>query len=232
MVDARDVVEAQYATWVYPLPVPDLAESIDSGVIYLDDPSLCRRKLWPRSVEPAALEMLVAGCGTNQAAHLAFTNRDCHVVGVDISETSLDHQRFLKDKHGLDNLELRRLPLEQVGELGQIFDFITSTGVLHHLPDPDRGLNALREVLAPHGVMTVMVYGEYGRRGVYMLQEVLRLVGSEQDAEGLDMVQHLLEAVPEWHPVNQYREIALDLDYDAGLVDTFLHKSDRAYTVP
>jgi SAM-dependent methyltransferase len=232
MTDASDAVKAQYEEWVYPFPIPDLAQAISGGVFELTDPSLVRRKLWPRNVEPDALEILVAGCGSNQAAHLAFTNPGCRVVGIDISATSLDHQKLLKEKHQLANLELRQLPVEEAPALNQSFDLIVSTGVLHHLPDPDRGLRSLRDVLAPHGVMSIMVYGQLGRLGVYMMQDVLRLLGTKQDQEGLELVHHLVDTMPAWHPAHRYLDIAFDVDYDAGLVDTFLHSTDRAYTVP
>lgn len=232
MTDARDAVRAQYEEWVYPAPIPDIAEAIAAGFYAADDPALIRRKMWPRNVEPDALEILVAGCGSSQAAIYAFTNPECHVVGIDISEASLDHQAHLKAKHQLDNLELRQLPVERADDLKQSFDFVSSTGVLHHLPDPDRGLRSLRDVLAPHGVMSVMLYGQIGRLGVYMLQEVLRLLGSEQNTAGLDMVRHVLLTIPAWHAVQRYVEKSADMSYDAGVVDTFLHKVDRAYTVP
>lgn len=232
MTDGRGVVKAQYEAWVYPAPIPDLAEAIGNGMFELSDPSLVRRKLWPRNIEPKALDILVAGCGSSQAAHYAFTNPECRVLGIDISETSLAHQESLKEKHKLGNLELRQLPLEQAAELRRQFDMIVSTGVLHHLPDPDRGLRSLRDVLAPHGVMSIMLYGRHGRLGVYLLQDALRLLRCEQDEDGLDLVRHLLDTLPDWHPVRRYQELAADLGYDAGLVDTFLHKVDRAYTVP
>jgi SAM-dependent methyltransferase len=233
VTDAHDDdVKAQYEAWVYPLPIPDIAEAVNDGFFDRSNPALLRRKLWPRNVEPAALEILVAGCGTNQAALSAFTNPECHVVGIDISEASLDHQRLLKDKHELGNLELRQLPVEHVEDLKQSFDYIVSSGVLHHLPEPDRGLRSLRDALAPHGVMTLMLYGYYGRVGVYMVQEALRLLGSEQDADGLEMVRHIRETVPDSHPVSRYHGLSDDVGYDAGLIDMFLHRSDRAYTVP
>jgi len=56
----------------------------------------------------ADLDILIAGCGTNQAAVFAFMNPDAKVVAVDISQPSLDHQQYLKDKHGLFNLELQQ----------------------------------------------------------------------------------------------------------------------------
>src|ERR1700751_5063885 len=101
MTDAHDAVKAQYEAWLYPSPIPDIAEAIRAGFYAADDPALIRRKLWPRSVAPSPLEILVAGCGSSQAAIYAFNNPDCHVIGIDISSAALDHERPLKAKHGL-----------------------------------------------------------------------------------------------------------------------------------
>jgi SAM-dependent methyltransferase len=226
-----EIVARQYEAWVYPQPVPDLAEFLATGIFDLADPAHFRRKLWPRKIEPDDLSILVAGCGTNQAAQYAFTNRNSQVLGIDISTTSLEHEAYLKQKHHLDNLELRQLSLAQVGSLGCSFDLIVSTGVLHHLPDPDSGLRSLRDVLRPHGVMSLMLYGRYLRVGVYMMQEAFRVLGLKQDAEGIGMMKHAIDALPQWHHLQSYKRIAPDLSYDSGLVDTFLHPVDRAFTV-
>ncbi len=45
------------------------------------------------------------------------------------------------------------------------------------------------------------------------------------------LVRETLNALPSWHHVKSYLGSAQDLLYDAGLVDTFLHPSDRAYSV-
>src|SRR4051794_35484744 len=63
-----EIVAVQYQSWVYPAPVQDMAEAVAGGYWDRSDPSLFRRKLWPRKTEPDDLEILVAGCGTNQAA--------------------------------------------------------------------------------------------------------------------------------------------------------------------
>ena len=198
----------------------------------LSDPSLFRRKLWPRKIEPESLSILIAGCGANQAAHYAFTNRNSEVLGIDVSDSSLGHEAHLKQKHGLGNLELLQMSLGEIGSLGRTFDLIICTGVLHHLPDPDAGLRCLRDVLKPHGVISLMLYGSFPRVGVYMLQEVFRQLGLKQDAEGIGIVKRAIGVLPRWHHLNVYRQTAPDLGYDSGLVDTFLHPADRAFTVP
>jgi hypothetical protein len=45
------------------------------------------------------------------------------------------------------------------------------------------------------------------------------------------MVKETISLLPPDHLVQSYFNIASDLQYDAGLVDTFLHGRDRSYTV-
>src|ERR1700733_11628026 len=60
------------------------------------------------------LDILIAGCGTNQATVFAFTNPKAKVVAVDKSEPALDQQRHLKHKYGLSSLDLHLLPIEDL----------------------------------------------------------------------------------------------------------------------
>jgi SAM-dependent methyltransferase len=232
MKTESEIVARQYETWSYPKPESDLAVYTQAGSYDFSDPSLFRRKLWPKKVEPENLEILIAGCGTIQAATYAYKNPGCHVTAVDISEPSLGHEKYLKQKHNLENLDLYLMSLGEVASLRKSYDLIVSTGVLHHLPDPDAGLRVLRDVLRPHGVMSLMLYGYYRRFGVYMMQEAFRLAKLEQDEYGVSLVKQAVAALPPWHHVKTYISGAPDLEYDAGFVDTFLHRQDRAYTVP
>ena len=130
------------------------------------------------------------------------------------------------------NLEVHRLPVERCQALGQQFDKIVCTGVLHHLADPDAGLRALRGVLKPDGAMHLMVYATYGRTGVYMLQEYCRQLGvGRSDQEILDLANTLM-ALPPGHPLAPLLGEAHDFKTKAGLADALLHPQDRAYTVP
>ena len=109
--DARvDIVGRQYERWRYPRPVEDLeAWSVHNWDLF--DPLYAHRVLWPDREYQPDLDILIAGCGTNQAAIFAYTNPAAKVVGVDISQPSLDHQQYLKAKHGLGNLQLHLLPI-------------------------------------------------------------------------------------------------------------------------
>jgi SAM-dependent methyltransferase len=101
---------------------------------------------------------LVAGCGANQAAYFAFKNPSAKVVGIDVSQPSLDHLQYLKDRHGLQNLEPHLLPIEELSALGLDFDLVVCVGGLHHLADPVQGMQALAGCLRRDGVASVMLY--------------------------------------------------------------------------
>ena len=232
MENVSTLVAKQYEAFAYPEPFADLAEAIDGGYYQVGDPSLYGPVLWPTGRPQRPLSILVAGCGTVQAAYAAYRNREDQIVGIDLSDSSLAHERFLQERHGLDNLQLFKGDLLEVGSLGRPFDVILCTGVLHHMAEPGAGLAALREVLAPDGVMALMLYGQTVRTGVYMLQDAFRRIGVEQSPEGIAEVRRILAELPARHYAQDYIRAATELRDDAALVDTFLHPQDRAYTVP
>ncbi|MGD8474190.1 MAG: methyltransferase, partial [Anaerolineae bacterium] len=176
--------------------------------------------------------ILIAGCGTSQAAKHALRWPAAQVTGIDFSATSVRHTEELKRNYDLHNLQVHQLPIERVDDLGMSFDQIVCTGVLHHLADPDAGLKVLRDVLKPDGAMHLMVYAPYGRTGIYMLQEFARRIGIQAtDGEIRDLVA-ALQALPPGHPLENLLRQAPDFRHEAALADALLHPQDRAYSVP
>jgi hypothetical protein len=103
--------------------------------------------------------------------------------------------------------------------------------VLHHLPDPDAGLRALREVLAPTGAINLMVYAPYGRAGVYMLQDYCRRLDIGGTTTEIRDLAASLKALPPDHPIASLLRNSPDFANKAGLADALLHPQDRAYSV-
>ncbi len=188
--------------------------------------------IWPTREPRGNLEILVAGCGTSQAARYALREPEARITAIDVSDASLRHTRDLQRRYNLDNLELHQLPIERVRELGRSFDLVVCTGVLHHLPVPDDGLRALREVLRPNGAMRVMVYARYGRAGIYMMQEYCRLLEIDPTETELGTLRAALEALPADHPISSLLRRSKDFWRPEAMADALLHPQDRAYTVP
>jgi SAM-dependent methyltransferase len=226
-----DVVQDFYERHPYPPPVENLEKSRELW----RDPIRRRADhhlFWPGKPFRENHSILVAGCGTSQAAKHAIRWPHARVTGIDFSLTSVERTNQLKQKYRLDNLTVVQLPLERVAELDSTFDQVVCTGVLHHLPNPDAGLAALRQVLKPDGAMHLMVYAQYGRTGIYMLQEFCHRLGITATDDGIRDLTSALGSLPPGHPLHTLFRGASDFRGEADLIDALLHPQDRAYTVP
>jgi SAM-dependent methyltransferase len=226
----NDEVSAFYEMHPYPPAVDDLV----AYRRFWDD---ARRRaeshlFWPNEPCRDDRGILVAGCGTSQAAHYAVRWPNAKVVGIDVSAASITFTQELKRTHALENLDVYQLPIERAAELGQTFDHVVCTGVLHHLADPNAGLRALHDVLAPTGALHLMVYAPYGRAGVYMLQEYCRRLGIAPSDEGIRDLAASLRALPPDHPLVPLLRTSPDFADSAAMADALLHPRDRAYSVP
>jgi SAM-dependent methyltransferase len=217
------------------LPYPAPLTSLDEHRELYKNPDRRRAMfhlMWPAERPCGNQEILIAGCGTSQAASYALREPDAQITAIDISDTSLRHTRDLQRKYNLENLALHQLPIESVREMGRTFDLVVCTGVLHHLPDPDQGLCALRDVLRPSGAMRLMVYARYGRAGIYMMQEYCRLLGISASAEDLRDLGATIDALPADHPLPGVLRRTTDFRRREAIADALLHPQDRAYSVP
>ncbi len=189
--------------------------------------------------------VLVAGGGTGDATiMLAQQLADASIDGkgvagqvtyLDLSIASRKIAEARARERDLTNITFLNGSLLDLPKLGlDPFDYIDCCGVLHHLNEPKDGLKALSSVLKDDGGMGLMVYGKYGREGVYEMQSLLRDLSQNCDslAEKVMLTRRLLEKVP---ASNSFHRNPFVIDHkasDAELVDLLLHSCDRAYTVP
>jgi SAM-dependent methyltransferase len=113
------------------------------------------------------------------------------------------------------------------------FDFVLSTGVLHHLKNPQKGLNMLNDIQLEHGGASFMVYGKYGRTGIYHLQELMRKInGPSQSMDNeLHSANVILEILSEKHWFHHFTFTDTETFGNNGIYDLLLHKRDRSYSI-
>jgi SAM-dependent methyltransferase/uncharacterized protein YbaR (Trm112 family) len=124
-----------------------------------------------RSQLAPGMVALDAGCGAGR--HLtALAASGLEVVGVDVSWAVESAAWETRNHPGIHvvQADLCRLPFR-----GPTFDFVYSLGVLHHLPDPGRGVAALVEHLRPGGFFLAWVYMRTPRK--VLLEPLRRLAG-------------------------------------------------------
>ena len=181
---------------------------------------------------------LAAGGGTGDAAimmaqQLADAGGPGEVVYLDLSRAARGIAEARAAARGLGNIRFVTGSLLEAEALGLgRFDYIDCCGVLHHLEDPAAGLAALAALLNEDGGMGLMVYGTYGREGVYPLQAVLRrLAGGRGLAARIALTRRLLRSLPATNAFARNPVLRDHSGSDAELVDLLLHSRDRAFLV-
>ncbi|MFM7428069.1 MAG: class I SAM-dependent methyltransferase [Elainella sp.] len=131
-----------------------------------------------RVVDTRDKVILDAGCGSGyKALMLAEANPGAKIVGIDLSEQSVNLARQRLQYHGFDNAEFHQLAIEDLPQLGQKFDYINCDEVLYILPDPVAGLQAMKSVLQPDGLIRTNLHNAYQRARFYQAQELFQLMG-------------------------------------------------------
>jgi SAM-dependent methyltransferase len=100
------------------------------------------------------------GCGPgHDLVGFACLSRPARLIGVDVSPASVAEAKARLKMHGAA-CEIMLLPPDTVAlpfPTGSI-DYVHSSGVLHHVSDPQAVLREFRRVLRPDGAARVMVY--------------------------------------------------------------------------
>jgi len=237
-----DPTDASLAALYETLPYPARDPADEARRLILGSPSHLREiDFWgfgARRPASAPLRILVAGGGTGDATIMLATQleragRPGHITHLDRSATALAIARARLARRGLDH-RVNFVAGSLLDSLPDRFDYIDCCGVLHHLPDPAEGLRALTGMLAPGGAMGLMVYAPYGRTGVYMAQEALRLLApaTAPMPVRLELARKFWRHLPDRAWLRLNRSVTDHVDGgDAGLAGLLLNPRDKAFTV-
>lgn len=229
-------VRDQYEAFPYPARDPrDEAKRLITGSpsfpAEMDHHLWAGQRDWSRE-----LRVLVAGGGTGDglvqlAQRLHDAGRPYRITYLDLSKASRKVAEARIATRKLAHVTFHTGSLLHAAEYGT-FDYIDCCGVLHHMPEPEAGLRALGQALAPDGGLGFMVYAPYGRSGVYPLQAAFnRLYGHLPPKSMLKHAKAAMKAVPATHPLNRNPMVGDHRQSDAGFYDLLLHAQDRAFTI-
>ncbi|MEB3229715.1 MAG: class I SAM-dependent methyltransferase [Leptolyngbyaceae bacterium] len=181
--------------------------------------------------------ILDAGCGTGVGTeYLVHLNPQAQVVGLDLSEGALKVATERCRRSGADRVEFHHLSLYDVDQIPGEFDLINCVGVLHHLPDPKRGIQALSRKLAPGGIMHIFVYAELGRWEIQLMQEAIALLQGDKRGDyvdGVNVGRQIFASLPENNRIlkRDRERWALENHLDANFADMYVHPQEVDYNV-
>ncbi len=176
------------------------------------------------------LKILDAGSGsghriTNVAKHF----KNCEFLGIDISDASLKIANIIKNNNNLENIQFKKFNLmDSTLKLGK-FDVVLCMGVLHHLSNPEKGLQNILQTLKKDGILFLYLYGKLGGHQRMLNKELISILLNNKKSDydlGIKLVRDL--------GLNKF-EYGWNLNFknkeeeDSLIVDSLLHANEALY---
>ena len=175
---------------------------------------------------------LDAGSGSgHRISNVAQYYKNSNFLGIDISDTSLKIANSLKEKNNLQNIQFKKFNLmNSTLSLGK-FDFILSMGVLHHLSNPQIGLQNILKSIKKDGIIFLYLYGKLGGHKRMLNKKLISILLKKEKLNyelGIKLVREL--------GLNKF-EYGWNLNFknndeeDSLIVDSLLHVNETLYDV-
>ncbi|MBA2747838.1 MAG: class I SAM-dependent methyltransferase [Tatlockia sp.] len=182
------------------------------------------------------IRILDAGCGSGVSTeYLVHLNPHAQVVGIDISEGTLAVAKERCQRSKADRVQFHQLSLYDADQIEGEFDLINSVGVLHHLEDPIRGIQALAKKLAPGGLMHIFVYGELGRWEISLMQRAIALLQNDKGdyRDGVEVGRKLFASLPENNRIvkREKERWSMENQRDECFADMYVHPHEIDYNI-
>ena len=188
------------------------------------------------------VRILDAGCGTGSATdYLIHLNPDAEIVAIDLSEKALEVAQERCRRSGVianhqKTVEFHNLKLEDATQLPGEFDLINCVGVLHHLPDPVKGIQALAKKLAPGGLLHIFVYAELGRWEIRLMQKAIALLQGDKLGDyrdGVGVGRQIFASLPEDNRLlkQEKERWSLENHRDESFADMYVHPQEIDYNI-
>lgn len=195
---------------------------------HLDIPTLTKEQ----RAKGRGRKILIAGCGTgHEPLNMAVHYPEAHITGVDLSLASLAYGKQKAVELGVDNVEFLQADILELDDLGQQFDLISCSGVLHHMEDPAAGWSRLLSCLKPDGLMKIALYSEVARQTVVLCRKWIAEQGFTATPEG---IRAFRQAIAEMDAGNPLKDITSWTDFFSMSMcrDLVFHVQEQRVTLP
>ncbi len=178
------------------------------------------------------VSILVAGCGTGrEAIELAAMFPQAKVLAIDLSVSSLSYAMEKNQRYGLSNIQFRQADILMLAGLPDRYDFIASSGVLHHMEDPYKGWSVLAGLLKEGGLMRVALYSDLARKAIAETRDVISRLGYDA---GADSIRKFRADCKKYLRRHTYKGITASFDFYAlsECRDLLFHVQEHRFDIP
>ena len=243
MTDSQAVNNAVAKLYnTYPFPPDPLTDDTPPGYNWRWNWETAYNFCTGQKPATSEIRILDAGCGTGSGTdYLIHLNPEAEVVAVDISKKALEVAQERCERSGViakhqKPISFHNMRLEDAAELPGQFEMINCVGVLHHMPEPEKGIKALAEKLAPGGIFHIFVYAELGRWEISLMQKAIALLQGNKKGDYVDGVKvgrDIFANLPEQNRIlkQEKERWCLENHRDEAFADMYVHPQEIDYNV-
>ena len=175
--------------------------------------------------------LALLGCGTFEPYALGAWQKGASIDAVDLSLRTLSRARWRCRLHLVNNVQFHESDLiEFSAKNKELYDYIHCYGVLHHLPEPQKGFVALAQALKPDGFARIMVYSKASRRKPQLIQKAATLLGLQKNHDWA-LMDKFMDLLPWSHPLKLAYAFNPDNASPSGIVDSALHACENSFSI-
>ncbi|MGK7924098.1 MAG: class I SAM-dependent methyltransferase [Spirulina sp.] len=233
-----DKIRRQFDFGPYPQLPLEKSPQDDLGVLYIHSLATAYYLRNRQFIDAKGKVILDAGCGTGyKSLALAQANPGAKIVGVDLSEQSIELARKRLDHYNFKNVEFFVLSLYDLPSLGLEFDYINCDEVLYLIPEPVRGLQAMKAVLKPDGIIRSNLHSQYQRMNFFRAQKLFATMGlmdENPEEMALETAVETMKSLQDWVNLKKttWREEWEKEEPPTQLLSNQLLQGDRGFTMP
>ncbi|WP_101760392.1 methyltransferase domain-containing protein [Oceanicoccus sp. KOV_DT_Chl] len=174
--------------------------------------------------------ILIAGCGTGLQADLCEKRfNHSSITAIDLSASSLAYAVRKAGEEGNRAIEFINYNILELSKFNRQFDYVECFGVLHHVSDPDLGLQNLLSVVKPNGFLMLGLYSKFAREAVRDSWQFIKSEGFSSTLEGMRACREAVFSLDDQHPVKKISSPGSAFWSTSDVRDLIFHENEFQY---
>jgi ubiquinone/menaquinone biosynthesis C-methylase UbiE len=235
-IELSEKIRQQFDSAPYPRIALEQSPKNDYELLFIHNLVTCYYLKYQKVINTEGKVILDAGCGTGyKSLVLAEANPGAKIVGIDISEQSVELARQRLKFHGFDNAEFYVLPIEDLPQLGYGFDYINNDDSLYLFPDITVPLKAMKSVLKPEGIIRSNLHSAFQRVYYFRAQSLFKMMGLMDDNPTdleIELTGEIMQALKDQVLLKSQTYNSEKIKEKEWVLMNYLFQGDKGYTIP